>query len=82
MELEKIAIVTGRPDFRFEAVRRVEAKCEATNALMPAPTVAEANDQLRVLAAKVGADAVVEVEYKSGVSMTSWKSLQIGRAHV
>lgn len=76
MKVENIEIVSGEPDFGFTPIRQLEVKCEATNALMPAPTIAEANDRLRALAAKVGANAIVNVEYKSGVSFTSWKSLK------
>lgn len=76
MNIDDITIDVGTPEFSFEPVRRLQVKCEATNALMPAPTVAEANGRLRALAAKAGADAVVEVEYNSGVSFTSWKSLK------
>lgn len=76
MNIEDIEIVAGKPGFEYKAVRRLEVKCEATNALMPAPTIAEANGRLRALAAKVGANAIVEVDYNSGISFTSWKSLK------
>lgn len=76
MNIEDIEIVSGKPDFDYTAIRRLEVKCEATNALMPAPTIAEANGRLRALAAKVGANAIIEVDYNSGVSLTSWKSLK------
>lgn len=42
---------------------------------MPAPTESEINGKLRGMAAKVGANAVINVAYKSGASMTSWKSM-------
>lgn len=76
MKLDDIAIYTGKPDFEFTPIRRLEVKCEASNALMPAPTIEEANGRLRALAAKVGANAIVGVEYNSGISFTSWKSLK------
>ncbi len=76
MKIDDIAIYTGKPDFEFKPIRRLEVKCEASNALMPAPTIEEANGRLRALAAKAGANAVVEVEYNSGISFTSWKSLK------
>lgn len=76
MKVEAIEIFTGKPEFGFKPIRRLEVKCEATNALMPAPTIEEANGRLRALAAKVGANAIVEVEYNSGISFTSWKSLK------
>ncbi|MDX3908881.1 MAG: hypothetical protein QHC67_03585 [Sphingobium sp.] len=76
MKVEEIEIFAGKPDFGFTPIRRLEVKCEASNALMPAPTIEEANGRLRALAAKVGANAITEVEYNSGVSFTSWKSLK------
>jgi hypothetical protein len=42
---------------------------------MPAPTETEINAKLRGMAAKVGANAVIDVHYNSGVSITSWKSM-------
>jgi hypothetical protein len=76
MRIEDIEIHVGKPDFEYTPVRRLEAKCEATMAFSPAPTVDEMNGKLRSMAAKVGANAIVEVRYDSGVSMTSWKSMK------
>lgn len=76
MRIEDIEIHVGKADFDFEPVRQLEAKCEATMAFSPAPTIDEMNGKLRSMAAKVGADAVVNVEYNSGVSLTSWKSMK------
>jgi len=76
MRIEDIEIHVGKPEFEYEPIRRLEAKCEATMAFSPAPTVDEMNGKLRAMAAKVGANAVVEVTYHSGVSMTSWKSMK------
>jgi len=76
MEIQGIQIFAGKPDFEYEPIRRLEVKCEASHAFMPAPTVDEANGRLRTMAAKVGANAIVEAEYSSGVSLTSWKSMK------
>lgn len=76
MKIDEIEIFSGTPDFAYEEVRRLEVKCEATNALMPAPTIEEANGRLRALAAKVGANAIIQADYNSGISFTSWKSLK------
>ena len=76
MRIEDIEIHVGAANFQYKPVRRLEAKCEATMALAPAPTVDEMNGKLRTMAAKVGANAIINVEYKSGASMTSWKSMK------
>jgi hypothetical protein len=76
MRIEDIEIHVGAATFEYEPIRKLEAKCEATMAFSPAPTVDEMNGKLRSMAAKVGANAVINVEYNSGVSMTSWKSMK------
>lgn len=76
MKVTDIEIHAGRPSFEYEPVRRIEAKCEASHAFSNAPSMEEVNVRLRALAAKVGADAIVEVEYHSGVSLTSWRALK------
>jgi hypothetical protein len=75
MKIEDIELHVGEVDFPYKPVRELRAKCEASNALMPAPTETEINAKLRGMAAKVGANAVINIEYKSGVSFTSWKSM-------
>lgn len=75
MRFEDIELHTGSPTFAYVPVRRLEAKCEAATAFSSAPTVEEVNDRLRSMAASVGANAVIQVEYRSGVSMTSWRSM-------
>lgn len=76
MRIQDIEINVGQPDFSFTPVRRLEAKCEAASAFSGAPTIDEVNAKLREMAAGLGANAVVHVEYKSGVSMTSWRSIR------
>lgn len=75
MRIEDIELHVGEVDFSFKPVRQLKAKCEASHAFMPAPTETEINAKLRGMAAKVGANAVINVHYNSGVSMTSWKSM-------
>jgi hypothetical protein len=75
MKIEDIELHVGDVDFPYKPVRELRAKCEASNALMPAPTETEINAKLRGMAAKVGANAVINIRYNSGVSFTSWKSM-------
>lgn len=75
MQIEDIELHVGQVDFPYKPVRELRAKCEASNALMPAPTETEVNAKLRGMAAKVGANAVINIQYNSGVSFTSWKSM-------
>jgi predicted RNA-binding Zn-ribbon protein involved in translation (DUF1610 family) len=76
VRIEDIEIHVGVPNFEYEAIRKLEAKCEATMAFSPAPTVDEMNGKLRTMAAKVGANAIIDVSYNSGASLTSWKSMK------
>jgi hypothetical protein len=75
MKIEDIELHVGDVSFPYKPVRELRAKCEASNALMPAPTETEINAKLRGMAAKVGANAVINIRYNSGVSFTSWKSM-------
>jgi hypothetical protein len=75
MKIEDIELHVGHVDFPYRAVRELKAKCEASHAFMPAPTEIEINAKLRGMAAKVGANAVIDVRYNSGISITSWKSM-------
>ena len=75
MRVDSIEIHTGQPDFEYEPIRRLEAKVEATTIYTAAPTIETANAKLREMATQLGADAIIDVAYNSGMSMTSWKSM-------
>ena len=75
MQVDAIEIHTGQPLFEYEPLRRLEARVEATTLYTPAPTIETANAKLREMATQLGADAVVDVAYSSGMSLTSWKSM-------
>lgn len=76
MKLEDIEIHTGSPDFKFDEVRRLEARCEAPTMMSKAPTVEDVNLKLREMAAGLGANAVINVVYESGMSLTSFRSVR------
>lgn len=76
MQVSDIGIYTGEVEFTYKPIRRLEAKVEATTVFQSAPNMDDANSKLRELAMKVGANAIVNVEYNSGVSMTSWRSMK------
>jgi len=75
MKIEEIEIYAGEPDFQYTPLRSLEAKCEAGHAFANAPSMDEVNTRLKALAAKVGANAIINVSYDSGVSLTSWRAL-------
>jgi hypothetical protein len=78
MRVEDIEIHTGTIDFAYTPIRQLEATCEATTNFSKAPNLDDVNAKLRELAATVGANAVINVEYRTGPSLTSWRSM---RAH-
>lgn len=76
MRIEDIEIHAGPVDFQYEALRKLEAKCEAPTAMSKAPTIEDVNAKLREMAAGLGANAVIDVKYESGATMTSWRSMR------
>lgn len=76
MNPDDIAIHVGKVDFAYEPIRRIEASCEAASAFSSAPSITEVNARLKALAAKLGANAIIEAEYDSGVSWTSWRAMK------
>lgn len=75
MRVQDIEIHAGETDFQFAPIRRLEAKCEAATAFSSAPSMEEVNAKLREMAVGLSANAIVNVEYRSGVSFTSWRSM-------
>ncbi|TIC85217.1 heavy metal-binding domain-containing protein [Crenobacter intestini] len=76
MKVQDIEIHVGEPNFPFTPIRRVEAKCESATQFSSAPSIDEANAKLREMAAGLGANAVIDVKYDTGVSVTSWRSMK------
>jgi hypothetical protein len=76
MRIEDIEIfmdaAVGR---QYKVVGPIEARVTAGAAWNKARTVEDVNSKLREVALKRGANAIINVEYQRGVSMTSWKAL-------
>lgn len=68
MPVAPIEIHIGKPDFEFQPIGRLEATCEATS-------MDTVNAKLREMAAGQGADAVIDVQYRSGMSDSSRTSM-------
>ena len=75
MRVDDIEIHDGEPDRPYEAVGEVRARMGARTALSKAPTIEDINSKLREEAMRLGATAVIRVEYKRGVIPSSWKGL-------
>ncbi len=76
MRIDAVELHVGPPDFPYTRVRELEAKSESRTVFSGSPSHDSVNAQLRAMAAKLGADVVINIEYKSGVSMSSWNSLK------
>jgi hypothetical protein len=75
MRVEDVEIHVGAVDFSYTPVRQLEAKVEAATVFSGAPSIDTANAKLREMAVSVGANAIINVSYRSGISLTSWQSI-------
>lgn len=76
MQTDQIAIYRGQPDAPYEALGNVKAKKGAQpTPFNKRPTEDEINVKLRQKAAKLGADAVINVTYTKGVIPSSWRGM-------
>src|ERR1044072_6015526 len=75
MQIEAIEIHDGKPAQPYRVVGDVKAKVGAATAFSKAPTLDDVNAKLREQAARLGANAVIDVQYKRGATATSWKGL-------
>lgn len=75
MRIEDIEIHTGRPDAPFKKLGPIKAQVGAATVFSRAPTMDEVNQKLRERAVQMRANAIIEVVYDRGVSMSSWKAI-------
>jgi hypothetical protein len=75
METDKIPVHEGEPGGPYRVVGEIKAKVGAATVFSKTPTLEDVNFKLREQAAKLGANAVVQVQYKRGVIATSWKGM-------
>lgn len=75
MQLEDIQIISGDSQVPFHPIGPVSAHASALTVFSPPPTLSTVHEGLREEALRVGANAVVNVTYERGMSLTSWKTL-------
>ena len=63
MQVQEIEIHVGEANFEYKPLRRLEIVCEAARASQSAPTIDVANAKPRDLAASIGVNAVIMVNY-------------------
>jgi hypothetical protein len=75
MKVEDIEIHAGGVDRPAKSLGPIKARSTAATALSKAPTMEDVNFKLREVAMKMGANAIINVQYKRGISAMSWKAM-------
>jgi len=75
MRIEAIEIHDSAPSVPFRTLGELKVKVGAATAFSKAPTLDDVNAKLREQASRMGANAVVNVTYKRGMTATSYKGL-------
>lgn len=70
-----IELFVGAPDKPHRSLGMVEGKVQAATNFSKTPTIEDANFKLQEAAARLGANAVINVTYDRGISLTSWRAL-------
>jgi hypothetical protein len=73
--VEAIEIWAGKPDREYRVLAPLQARVTAATIVSKTPTMEDVNLKLREAAARLGANAVINVTYSRGVSASSWKAL-------
>jgi hypothetical protein len=76
MKVTEIEIHAGGVDRRYETLGQISARVQAATAFSKTPTLEDINLKLQEQAARMGANAVIRVEYSRGMSLTSYKVLR------
>lgn len=76
MKVDEIEIHDGEPDREYESLQVVHARVGAATIFNKSPTLEDVNNKLREEALKLGANGVIRVRYKRGMSPVSWKAVR------
>jgi hypothetical protein len=75
VRIEDIEIHAGGIAQQYKVIGPVTARVGAATLFSKTPTIEDVNFKLREAALKVGANAVINVQYERGIALTSWKAL-------
>jgi hypothetical protein len=73
--MPEIEIVVGGLDRPYRVIGPITARVTSKAAFLPSRKTEEVDSKLRQEAWKRGANAVINVRYERGISITSWKAL-------
>ena len=76
MRISDIEIHAGGVDRPYQRISELSVKVSAASMFSPAPTIEDVNLKLQEEAAAIYANAVIDVEYDRGMSLTSYKVLK------
>ena len=76
MEASAVELIYGGTERAHRVIGEVKASKGATFIWSRSPEMSEGEEALRKKAAKMGADAVIDVKLDRGVSVWSWKSVK------
>jgi Double zinc ribbon len=75
MKVTEIAIYSGDVDRPYKIIGEISAKVQAATLFSKTPTIEDIHFKLQEQASRMGANAVIRVEYSRGMSLTSYKVL-------
>jgi len=75
VRIEDVKVFVGDTESPYHVIGPISTKVGAMTALSKRPTIEEINFHLIEIAVAKGANAIINVEYKRGISMSSWKTL-------
>ncbi len=76
MKITEIEIHAGDVERPYRTIGEISAKVQAATAFSKTPTIEDVNLKLQEQAARMGANAVIQVQYDRGMSLTSYKVLK------
>jgi phage FluMu protein Com len=76
VKVTELEIHAGDVDQPYRAIEEISVKVEAATLFSKTPTLEDVNLKLQERAVKLGANAVIKVEYSRGLSLTSYKALR------
>lgn len=74
-KVSRVEIYEGEPPGSYRVLGDVKVRVTSKTALSRSKSLEDVNEKLQKDASKMGANAVINVEYDRGISLTSWKAL-------
>lgn len=76
MQISEIAIHADGIDQPYKVLREINAKVSKGTLFSKSPTIEDVNFKLQEEASKLGANAVINVKYSRGMTLTSYEALK------